>query len=52
LRESKQTPRVSKTTREIELALRRAGRQARKVAKMYGTRVYTMKNGKIIAEKP
>jgi hypothetical protein len=52
LSESKRNPRISKTTQAIELALRRAGRQARKVAKMYGTRVYTMKNGKIVAEKP
>ncbi len=40
------------TTRAIEQALRRARRQARKTARMYGTPFYTMKNGKIVAEKP
>lgn len=43
---------VLKGTQEIEAALRRARRQARKLARMYGTPFYTMKNGKIIAEKP
>lgn len=33
-------------------ALRRAARQARKVARMYGTPIYVMKDGKIVAEKP
>jgi hypothetical protein len=43
---------LSETTQAIERALRRARRQARKIARMYGTPFYTMKNGKIIAEKP
>ena len=33
-------------------ALRRAGKAARKIARMYGTPVYVEKDGKIIAEKP
>jgi hypothetical protein len=33
-------------------ALRRAGRDARKTARMYGTPVYIMKDGKVIAIKP
>jgi ribosomal protein S5 len=41
----------SEMTQAIERALRRARRQARKVARMYGTPFYTMKNGKIVAEK-
>jgi hypothetical protein len=45
-------PRISTATQAIELALRRAGRRARKVARLYGTPFYTMKNGKIVAEKP
>lgn len=44
--------RISKTTQAIEQALRRARQQARKTARMYGTPFYTMKNGKIVAEKP
>ena len=41
----------SEMTQAIERALRRARRQARKIARMYGTPFYTMKNGKIVAEK-
>ena len=33
-------------------ALRRAAKDARKTARMYGTPVYVLRNGKIIAEKP
>ena len=33
-------------------ALRRAAKDARKTARMYGTPVYVWKNGKIVAEKP
>jgi len=33
-------------------ALRRAAKTARKVAHMHGTRVYFIRNGKIVAEKP
>lgn len=33
-------------------ALRRAATVARKTARMYGTPIYIVKNGKIVAEKP
>jgi hypothetical protein len=33
-------------------ALRRAALVARKTARMYGTRIYVWRNGKIVAEKP
>ena len=33
-------------------ALRRAAKDARKTARMYGTPVYILRNGKIVAEKP
>jgi hypothetical protein len=33
-------------------ALRRAAKDARKTARMYGTPIYVWKNGKIVAEKP
>ena len=46
------TEQRSEMTQAIERALRRARRQARKIARMYGTPFYTMKNGKIVAEKP
>ena len=40
------------TTEAITRALRRAGRRARAVARMHGTPVYVLKNGKVVAEKP
>ncbi|HYE31974.1 MAG TPA: hypothetical protein VEH27_11130 [Methylomirabilota bacterium] len=33
-------------------ALRAAARQARKVAKVYGTPIYIERNGKVVAVKP
>lgn len=33
-------------------ALRRAAKQARKIAKMHGTPIYIWRDGKIVAEKP
>jgi len=33
-------------------ALRRAGKDARKIARMHGTPVYVSRDGKIVAEKP
>ncbi len=36
----------------VEPALKRAAKVARKTAKMYGTRLYFWKNGKVVAEKP
>ena len=36
----------------IRKALRRAGKAARKTARMYNTPVYVWRDGKIVAEKP
>jgi hypothetical protein len=36
----------------VEPALKRAAKVARKTAKMYGTRLYFWKDGKVISEKP
>ncbi len=33
-------------------ALRRAAKDARKIARMYGTPIYVLRNGKVVAEKP
>jgi hypothetical protein len=33
-------------------ALRRSARRAREIARMYGTPMYVMKDGKIVALKP
>jgi hypothetical protein len=36
----------------VEPALKRAAKVARKTAKMYGTKLYYWKNGKVVAEDP
>ena len=36
----------------VARSLRRAGKEARGVARMHGTPIYVLKNGKIVAEKP
>jgi hypothetical protein len=33
-------------------ALRRSARAARRIARMHGTPVYVMRDGKVVAEKP
>lgn len=37
---------------QVGRALRRAARVARKTARMYGTPIYILRDGKIVAEKP
>lgn len=39
-------------SRAVGRALRRAGRRAREVARMHGTPIYVLKDGKIVAIKP
>ena len=39
-------------SRAVGRSLRRAAKEARKVARQHGTPVYVMKDGKIVAEKP
>jgi len=38
--------------REVGLALKRAAKEARRLAKMHGTTVWCMRDGKIVGEKP
>jgi hypothetical protein len=50
--------RITKPTKQDEFSkavgrsLRRAAKEARKIARMYGTPIYIIKNGKVVAEKP
>jgi len=37
---------------QVGRALRRAAKAARKTARMHGTPIYIMRDGKIVAEKP
>lgn len=45
-------PKKSRLSAQVERALIRAGNRAREIARMYGTPVYYLRNGKIVAEKP
>jgi hypothetical protein len=44
--------RNDETTKAITRALRRSARRAREVARMHGTPIYVMKDGKVVALKP
>ena len=39
-------------TKAVGNALRQAARSARKTARMYGTPIYVVENGKVVAKKP
>ena len=39
-------------SKAVGRSLRRAAKEARRVARMHGTPVYVIKNGKVVAEKP
>jgi hypothetical protein len=39
-------------SRAVGRSLRRAAKEARRIARMHGTPVYVMRNGKVVAEKP
>ncbi len=39
-------------SKAVGRSLRRAAKEARRIARMHGTPVYVMKNGKVVAEKP
>ena len=39
-------------SRAVGRALQRSARRAREVARMHGTPIYVLKNGKIVALKP
>jgi hypothetical protein len=48
----KKTDESKELARQAGNALRRAARQAHRIAAAYGTPIYVEKNGKIIALKP
>ena len=45
-------PKPDDFSRAVGRALRRAGKRARETARMYGTPIYVMKDGKVVAIKP
>ncbi len=46
------TAKNHEATKAITRALRRSARRAREVARMHGTPIYVLKDGKIVAIKP
>lgn len=45
-------PKSDDFSKAVGRALRRAARRAREVARMHGTPIYVLKDGKIVAIKP
>ena len=45
-------PKHDDHTRAVIRALRRAARRAREVARMHGTPIYVIKDGRVVAIKP
>jgi hypothetical protein len=39
-------------SKAVGRSLKRAAKEARRVARLHGTLVYVMKNGRVVAEKP
>lgn len=52
MKPSKSRAKPSEFSRAVGRSLRRAAKQARKTARMYGTPIYILKNGKVVALKP
>lgn len=46
------SPRDPQFAKRVERALVRAGAAARQVARRYGTPIYVLENGKIVAKQP
>ena len=52
MKATKRSPKPNPLSLAAGKALRRSGKRARAIAKMHGTPVYIMREGKIVAEKP
>ena len=50
--ESKKAPKVNEFAKQVGKAMKRAAKNARKIARMHGTTISYVRNGKIISEKP
>ncbi|HEY1436955.1 MAG TPA: hypothetical protein VGG82_05570 [Casimicrobiaceae bacterium] len=51
-RKAAESSRPNDLTMAVGRALRRAARRARETARKYGTPIYVMKDGKVVAIKP
>jgi len=45
-------PKHDEFSRAVGRSLRRAAKEARRIARIYGTPIYISKNGKVVAVKP
>lgn len=45
-------PLMDKETAAITRALKRAAKEARRIAKMHGTKVWVMVDGRLVGERP
>ncbi len=52
MKATKQKDKKEDFAASVGRALRRSARVARKTARIYGTRLYFWKNGRVVAEKP
>ena len=46
------TVKISKSSAGVGKALQAAAKEARKIARMYGTPIYVWENGKVVTKKP
>ncbi|MEO6095181.1 MAG: hypothetical protein ABIW76_05740 [Fibrobacteria bacterium] len=52
MKQTKKKPAQSEFVKQVDRAMKRAAKAARKTARMHGTPVYFIRNGKVVAEKP
>jgi len=43
---------MSPLTRSVGVGLRKSAEDARRIARMYGTRIWVIENGKLVGKKP
>lgn len=52
MKKTAKRPKHDDFSRAVGRSLRRAAKEARRIARMHGTPIYISKNGKVVAVKP
>jgi hypothetical protein len=52
MKKASKRPKHDEFSRAVGHSLRRAAKEARRIARMHGTPIYISKNGKVVAVKP
>lgn len=52
MKTSRKKPILSEFAKQVDRAMKRAAKTARKIARMHGTPIYIMRKGKVVALKP